>query len=283
MPHTSTQEAGCRSAFRPLPRGPVAHKPGPRNERRCSRVGGAAGSALAQHPDVMRQLHAELQALGDAPGLFPERSRSFRAEQVLGGLPPQRQPAGEVGVAVVFEEVGMVQIVQAAERPPIFVGRHGVEMQGRLDALPGGGEVRIVRQGVGIVGQDVGMVGRVALRHFELRQAIVEIADKERGPPQFAIAIAIERIERHGALCLVDSVTGVGGAPLEFPLGVGMVIQGWDEGLVGQKVGSRVLLVIPAEQAYGEAPEDTEGATAPPAHELAGETLVFVVDILGAY
>ncbi|GGK75445.1 FKBP-type peptidyl-prolyl cis-trans isomerase [Ornithinimicrobium pekingense] len=73
------------------------------------------------------------------------------------------------------------------------------------------------------------------------------------------------------------------GEPTQFPIGVGNVIQGWDEGLVGQKVGSRVLLVIPAEQAYGEAPEDTEGATAPPAHELAGETLVFVVDILGAY
>ncbi len=73
------------------------------------------------------------------------------------------------------------------------------------------------------------------------------------------------------------------GEPTEFPIGVGNVIPGWDEGLVGQTVGSRVLLVIPAEQAYGEAPEDTDGATAPPAHELAGETLVFVVDILGAY
>ena len=73
------------------------------------------------------------------------------------------------------------------------------------------------------------------------------------------------------------------GEPTEFPIGVGQVIQGWDEGLVGQTVGSRVLLVIPAGQAYGEAPEETEGSTAPPAHELAGETLVFVVDILGAY
>lgn len=73
------------------------------------------------------------------------------------------------------------------------------------------------------------------------------------------------------------------GEPAEFPIGVGRVIPGWDEGLVGQTVGSRVLLVIPAAQAYGEAPEDTDGATAPPAHELAGETLVFVVDILGAY
>ncbi|WP_151523362.1 FKBP-type peptidyl-prolyl cis-trans isomerase [Serinicoccus kebangsaanensis] len=72
------------------------------------------------------------------------------------------------------------------------------------------------------------------------------------------------------------------GEPTEFPIGVGQVIAGWDEGLVGQPVGSRVLLVVPAEEAYGELPEETEGQTAAPAHELAGEDLVFVVDILGA-
>ncbi|MFX0539729.1 FKBP-type peptidyl-prolyl cis-trans isomerase [Ornithinimicrobium sp. Y1847] len=79
------------------------------------------------------------------------------------------------------------------------------------------------------------------------------------------------------------------GDPATFPIGVGRVIEGWDEGLVGQTVGSRVLLVIPAELAYGEKDEDQAGddasatATAPPEHELAGETLIFVVDILGAY
>lgn len=61
----------------------------------------------------------------------------------------------------------------------------------------------------------------------------------------------------------------------EFPIGVGRVIQGWDKGLVGKKVGSRVLLVIPAEEGYGEqgSPPNIEG----------GDTLVFVVDILAAY
>lgn len=65
-------------------------------------------------------------------------------------------------------------------------------------------------------------------------------------------------------------------------LGAGQVIQGWDEGLIGQTVGSRVLLVIPPGMAYGEAPADDASATAAPQHELAGETLVFVVDILAA-
>ena len=61
----------------------------------------------------------------------------------------------------------------------------------------------------------------------------------------------------------------------EFPIGVGRVIQGWDKGLVGTKVGSRVLLVIPADEGYGEqgSPPNIEG----------GDTLVFVVDVLAAY
>lgn len=73
------------------------------------------------------------------------------------------------------------------------------------------------------------------------------------------------------------------GEPFEFQVGGGQVITGWDEGLVGQTVGSRVLLVIPPDMAYGEAPADEGSETDAPANELAGETLVFVVDILGAY
>lgn len=77
------------------------------------------------------------------------------------------------------------------------------------------------------------------------------------------------------------------GEPFEFQVGAGNVIKGWDEGLVGQPVGSRVLLVIPAADAYGEKPAGADDAaataTSAPAHPLAGEDLVFVVDILGAY
>lgn len=61
--------------------------------------------------------------------------------------------------------------------------------------------------------------------------------------------------------------------PAGFPIGVGAVIKGWDQGLVGQLVGSRVLLVIPPKLAY-----DTSQAQS---SQLAGHTLVFVVDIIG--
>ncbi|WP_213455846.1 FKBP-type peptidyl-prolyl cis-trans isomerase [Rhizomonospora bruguierae] len=58
--------------------------------------------------------------------------------------------------------------------------------------------------------------------------------------------------------------------PYPVPLGQGRVIPGWDQGLLGAKVGSRVQLDIPADLAYGENPQN--GAP--------GGALRFVVDIL---
>ncbi|GHS87782.1 peptidyl-prolyl cis-trans isomerase [Actinomycetota bacterium] len=64
------------------------------------------------------------------------------------------------------------------------------------------------------------------------------------------------------------------GSSISFPIGVGAVIGGWDEGLVGQQIGSRVLLSIPSHLGYGD-------RGAPQAGIRGGDTLVFVVDIVG--
>ena len=63
------------------------------------------------------------------------------------------------------------------------------------------------------------------------------------------------------------------GAPLDFPLGRGRVIRGWDDGVVGMKVGGRRRLVIPPHLAYGD--RGAGGVIGP------GETLIFVVDLVG--
>jgi len=64
------------------------------------------------------------------------------------------------------------------------------------------------------------------------------------------------------------------GQPLDFRLGVGQVIAGWDQGITGMKVGGRRKLTIPAHLAYGD--RGAGGAIAP------GETLIFVVDLVDA-
>ena len=62
------------------------------------------------------------------------------------------------------------------------------------------------------------------------------------------------------------------GAPLDFRLGIGQVISGWDTGVQGMKVGGRRQLVIPPHLGYGN--QGAGGVIKP------GETLIFVVDLL---
>ncbi|MDO4665117.1 MAG: FKBP-type peptidyl-prolyl cis-trans isomerase [Actinomycetaceae bacterium] len=65
------------------------------------------------------------------------------------------------------------------------------------------------------------------------------------------------------------------GEPLTFMLGAHQVIPGWDRGLEGVPVGSRILLSIPSELAYGD-------RGIPQAGIKGGDTLVFVTDVVGA-
>ncbi|WP_444847443.1 FKBP-type peptidyl-prolyl cis-trans isomerase [Duganella caerulea] len=63
------------------------------------------------------------------------------------------------------------------------------------------------------------------------------------------------------------------GEPLDFVLGAGRVIKGWDQGIQGMKVGGKRTLIIPSELAYGSRP--TPGSGIPP-----NSALIFDVELV---
>ena len=65
------------------------------------------------------------------------------------------------------------------------------------------------------------------------------------------------------------------GEAFDFRLGAGQVIQGWDDGVAGMKVGGRRQLAIPPDMGYGS--RGAGGVI------KGGETLVFVVDLLNVF
>jgi FKBP-type peptidyl-prolyl cis-trans isomerase len=84
-------------------------------------------------------------------------------------------------------------------------------------------------------------------------------------------------MQYHGVLWRNGKVfdsTWQSGEPFVTSIGVGKVVPGWDKGLVGQKVGSRVLLVVPPKDGYGTKGQgDIKGT----------DTMVFLVDVVAAY
>ena len=102
----------------------------------------------------------------------------------------------------------------------------------------------------------------------------LEIEDLEEGTGDEAVAGKLISVHYTGVLedgTKFDS-SHDRDEPFEFHLGAGQVIQGWDEGFAGMKVGGKRKLTIPPEMGYGDA---GAGGVIP-----GGATLIFDVELL---
>jgi FKBP-type peptidyl-prolyl cis-trans isomerase len=102
----------------------------------------------------------------------------------------------------------------------------------------------------------------------------IEELVKGKGPE----AVRGKTVEVHYTGWLTDGTkfdSSVGGSPFSFRLGAGEVIEGWDRGVAGMKVGGKRKLTLPPELGYG-------ARGAPPAIPP-DATLVFEVDLLAVY
>jgi FKBP-type peptidyl-prolyl cis-trans isomerase len=90
-------------------------------------------------------------------------------------------------------------------------------------------------------------------------------------------AVALKRVQVHYTGYLPDGTrfdSSAGGPPFAFTLGANEVIEGWDEGIVGMKVGGSRRLVIPASLGYGE--DGVPGAIPPYSVLIFDTELMFV-------
>jgi FKBP-type peptidyl-prolyl cis-trans isomerase FkpA len=71
-----------------------------------------------------------------------------------------------------------------------------------------------------------------------------------------------------------DSSKNAGRSPFQFTLGVGQVIAGWDQGMVGMRVGGRRTLIIPPALAYANSPPAGSGIPR-------NASLIFDIELLG--
>ena len=84
-----------------------------------------------------------------------------------------------------------------------------------------------------------------------------------------------DNLKVHYSGSLLDGTefdSNIGKTPFSFVLGAGKVIEGWDKGLLGMKVGEKRKLIIPSDMGYGEY---GAGDLIPP-----NSTLVFEVELL---
>lgn len=222
------------------------------------RTGKRADTTYGKKPVVFTAAPGQVLP-GIAKGLVGQRVGS----RVLVGIPPAdgfgAQGNSQLGVKGSDTLVFLFDIKQAHTPLARVTGRS-------IAPEPGAPQVRAAANG-----QPTITVPKNAPPKKLLVQPLVAGTGSKVGSGQTITAQYVGVLWRNGKV--IDSTWQRGGTA-DFPVGVGQVIPGWDKGLVGQRVGSRVLLVVPPADAYPHGSSDGSIKST--------DTLVFVVDILDA-
>jgi peptidylprolyl isomerase len=227
--------------------------------------------------DAANKLIASSFAGGDTPAAFPSWQLVPGLEKAMIGAKvgsriitviPPKDGYGDKG-APQLQITGQDSLVYVLDVVATFPKESGV--QGRVRAL---NDARLPQVGAARPGQaPVARVPKVAPpKDLQVRVLIPGTGAPVRSAQVLALQY-VGYLWRDGAS--FDS-SYAAGHPFSTVIGAKQVMRGWDQGLIGQKVGSRVLLVVPPGEGYGAKGLKQSGIRG-------DDTLVYVVDILGAY
>jgi len=200
------------------------------------------------------------------PGLSKALIGQKIGSRVLAVIPPAdafgATGNSEIGVGATDTVVFVVDMLKAFDNTAGSTGKQ---------TYSGGGALPTVKAGAAGASPTITIPKTAAPKTLEVKDLI-----KGTGPKvtkgQFLVVQYTGVIWRTGKV--FDS-SWSRKEPFGTPIGEGQVIPGWDTGLVGQTVGSRVMLVIPPADGYGKTGSSAAGINGT-------DTLVFVVDIVSA-
>ena len=174
-----------------------------------------------------------------------------------------------VGAVIPGWDQGLLGMREGGRRLLVIPPDLGYGAAGAGSAIPANATLLFAVDLVGIVNVSVPAIPSVSAVGTELEVEDLLVGDGDAVEPGDTVSV-------HYLGSLVDGTvfdtSWNRGRPFTTQIGVGMVIQGWDQGIIGMREGGRRLLKVPSDLAYGET---GAGASIGP-----NTPLIFVVDLL---